>query len=270
MNKLSVGLSLMSGLTITGWSGFNVDRVYAQAMSITVSPMATIAQTKGAQARASFSVTNNGEAAIRTRIFTQDFDYDPDKGYVKIKDHPHSAIPYLQFSPQELVIPPGVTREVRLNITIPPSKPDGEYRVAVFTEDLTEREIIDPKTKYIMILKPRIGSIFFISKGKNTSELSAVSANWNVESGKPHLVLKNQGKASAYSNIDWKLKQGNVDIASHQVHGLVLQAGRERGTDLAIPLTTKIAPGNYTLVGDIDNNDGKIVPFSLNVNVPVK
>jgi hypothetical protein len=260
----------LAGLTITGVSTFLSAPVFAQAVSITVSPMVTITKLKGAQARGSFSITNKSQIPIRTRIYAQDFDYDKDKGYTKTANHANSASPYLQFSPKELVIPPGVTRDVRLNITIPPSKPDGEYRVAVFTEDLTERKITDPKQKYITIVRPVIGSVFFVSKGSVTPQLSAVSVGWNAETNKPRLVLKNQGQASAYPDIDWKLKQGNKEIASHIIQGIVLQSGRERAIDLKIPPETKLAPGNYELVGEIDNNDGKKIPFSLNLSVPGK
>lgn len=270
MSKTSTVFSIFSGIAITGLTTILAPQANAQTVSITVSPMVTIAPIKGAQSRSSFSVTNNGQTPIRTRIYAQDFDYDTQKGYTKIGTHANSANPYLQFSPKELVIAPGVTREVRLNVTIPPSKPDGEYRVAVFTEDLTERKITESKNKYVTIIRPQIGSIFFVSKGNISSQLSAISVGWNPETSKPRLVLKNQGQKSAYSEVNWKLKQGNTEVASHSIQGIVLQAGRDRAIDLKIPTETKLAPGAYTLTGDIDNKDGKTVPFSLNVNIPAK
>lgn len=270
MNKLSSVVGIFGGLAIASISTISSTPVRAQSISIGVSPMVTISKTKGAQARASFSIINNGQVPIRTRIYAQDFDYDPEKGYVKTASHPNSANPYLQFSPKELVVPPGVTREVRLNVTIPPSKPDGEYRIAVFTEDLTERKIADSKNKYVTIVRPQIGSIFFISKGTVTPQLSAVSVGWNPETNKPRLLLKNQGQGSAYANVNWKLKQGDTEITSRLMEGIVLQAGRDRATDLNIAPGTKLTPGKYTLVGKIDNRDGKNIPFSLNVTVPAK
>jgi hypothetical protein len=267
MSKLSNAVAVISGLTIAGLSAVSTP-VFAQSVSIGVSPMVTITQLKGAQARASFAVTNASNIPIRTRIYAQDFNYDSEKGYVKIDSHANSASPYLQFSPKELIIPPGVTREVRINITIPPSKPDGEYRVAVFTEDLTERKIVDSK-KNITVIRPQIGSIFFISKGSISPQLSAVSVGWNAETKRPRLLLKNQGQVSAYPNVDWKLKQGNTEITNHLVQGVVLQAGRERAIDLYIDPKNKLTPGNYILVGEIDNKKGKNVQFSLGVTVPV-
>lgn len=268
MNKLLTIATIFGELTLPLL--LSLAPAQSQTVSITVSPMVTITQLKSAQARASFSVTNNSQISIRTRIYAQDFDYDKEKGYIKIANHPNSANPYLQFSPRELVIAPGVTREVRVNITIPPSKPDGEYRVAVFTEDLTERKIADPSNKYITIVRPQIGSVFFISKGIISPQLSAVSTGWNPTTNKPQLVLKNQGQASAYPEINWQLKQGNTEIIRHSIYGVVLQSGRERTVDLKIAPETKLAPGNYTLIGEIDNKDGKNVPFSLSVIIPSK
>jgi hypothetical protein len=268
MSKLSNIATVISGLALPIL--LNLAPVCAQTISIGVSPMVTIKQLKNAQARGNFSVTNYSQVPIRTRIYAQDFDYDKEKGYVKIDSHPYSANPYLQFSPRELVIAPGTTREVRINITIPPSKPDGEYRVAVFTEDLTERKIVDPNTKYITIVRPQIGSVFFVTKGSIIPQLSAVNALWNPTTNKPQLLLKNQGQASAYPEVNWQLKQGNTEIARHSIYGIILQAGRERAIDLQITPGTKLAPGNYTLMGEIDNKDGKTVPFSLSVKIPGK
>jgi hypothetical protein len=257
MNHSSNKLAIISGLAIASANTISIP-ASAQSVSMTVSPMVTIGQLKGAQSRSSFSVSNKSKVPIRTRIYAQDFDYDKDKGYVKTSDTKNSANPYLQFSPKELIIPPGGTREVRLNITIPPSKPDGEYRVAVFTEDLTERKIDDLNSSYTTVIRPQIASVFFVTKGAITSEISAMSVGWNRETEKPRLLLKNQGQASAYPEINWQLKQGNTEIAKYSIQGIVL------------PGDKKIMPGSYILTGEIDNKDGKLIPFYLNVNVPSK
>jgi hypothetical protein len=270
MISLSKAVAIVGGLAIMRSTVCLSTPVNAQAVSITVSPMVTIGQLKGAQSRSSFSVSNKSQIPIRTRIYAQDFDYDTDKGYIKAENHIHSANPYLQFSPKELIIPPGGTREVRLNITIPPSKPDGEYRVAVFTEDLSERKIADANTPYITIIRPQIASVFFVTKGAVVPEISAVSVGWNSESNKPRLLLKNRGQASAYPEINWRLKQGETEIAKYTIQGIVLLAGRERAIDLKVPTDRKIIAGKYQLVGEIDNKDGKLIPFSLDVNVPAK
>ncbi|PSB56918.1 hypothetical protein [Chamaesiphon polymorphus] len=269
-NKITNLLTTLVGMGIVGTSLVAlVSTVRAQEISITVSPVVTLSQLQGSQSRSTFSVTNRGTIPIRTRIYAQDFDYDKDKGYVKIANHPNSASPFLQFSPKELTIAPGVTRDVRLNITIPPSQPDGEYRVAIFTEDLTERKITDPNQKFVTIIRPQIASLFFVTKGNVTPQLSAVSVGWNNQNKSPRLVLKNQGQASAYPTINWQIEQGGKSIVNSEVRGVIVQTGKERAIDLKLDEKTKLAPGQYKLVGKI-NGGGKEVPFALDLNIPAK
>ncbi len=267
MNKIYSIAGIVGALTV-GVNAILSSPALAQTISISVSPMVTIQPIKGAQSRSSFSVTNSSSIPIRTRIYAQDFDYDRSEGYTKTDTHPNSASPYLQFSPKELVIAPGVTRDVRVSITIPPSQPDKEYRVAVFTEDLTERAITPGKTQVVTIIRPQIASIFYISKGTLTPELSAIGAIWDPKTKKPRLLLKNKGQASAYPDVDWKLSQGSKEIAGSKIFGVVLQAERERLSDINTFSETPLKPGQYTLAGEVDNKDGKKIPFSFELTVP--
>jgi hypothetical protein len=262
-------LSAIGSVAVINYIGLNSSMARAQEVAINVSPMVTMSQLKGSQSRATFSVTNKGTTPIRTRIFSQDFEYDKEKGYVKIANHPNSASPYLQFSPKELVIAPGVTRDVRVNITIPPSQPDGEYRVAVFTQDLTERKITDPNQKFVTVIRPQIASVFFVAKGNVSPQLSATSVGWNKETKFPRIVLKNQGQASGYPTVIWKLEQGGKAVANSELQGVIVQAGKERAIDLRLDEKTQLAAGQYKLVGKI-NGGGKEVPFTLDLSVPAK
>ena len=268
-DKFANLVSAFGCMAVLGSAAINSLVVRAQEISLGVSPLVTITQLKGSQARASISVINKGQIPIRTRIYAEDFDYDKEKGYVKIDSHPNSAKPYLQFSPKELVVAPGVTREVRVNIIIPADKPDGEYRVAIFTQDLTERKITDPNQKYITIIRPQIASVFFVTKGNLQPQLSAVSAGWNSATKHPRLVLKNQAQASAYPNISWKIEQGGKAVVNSELQGVIVQAGKERAIDLKFDDKTKLAAGQYKLVGKI-NGGGQEVPFALDLNVPAK
>jgi P pilus assembly chaperone PapD len=270
MQKIYQHLNPILGSMVTASIVTLAIPIQAQTFSMSLSPMVTIQKLNNAQSKATLSIVNGGSTPIRIRIYTQDFEYDKEQGYKKISDHPNSASPYAIFSPKELVIAPGVTRNVRVSVTIPPSKMDGEYRVAIFAQDLTERQGINPENKYKAKIRPQIASIFFISKGNISPELSAVNIGWNRETSMPRLVIKNQGQASAYPEVKWQLKQGKTAIAEDKILGVVLQAGKERAFDLGLPKGLKLTGGNYTFSGEIDNKDGKIVPFSLNLIVPGK
>lgn len=270
-------------VAILGWGSFSTITTFVtvpvraaqiaqtvQGSVMTVSPMVTISPIRGSQARASFSVSNPGTTTFRARIYAEDFDYNRNTGFEKIATHSNSARPYLQFSPTEIVVAPGVSRDVRLNIVIPPSKPDGEYRVAIFTEDLTERRIANPNNRLLTIIRPQIGAIFFIIKGEAKPKLSAIATEWNTQTSKPRLVFKNQGTGSAYPLVTWQLKRGDTQVAANAIQGVVLQAQRERAIDIKMPEGTQLSPGEYNLTGEIDNKDGKLVPFSLKLTVPAR
>jgi P pilus assembly chaperone PapD len=270
MHKIYPHLNPILGSIVTAAIVTLSAPIQAQTSSMSLSPMVTIQKLNNARSRATFSIVNGGSEPIRIRVYTQDFEYDKEQGYMKIADHPDSASPYVIFSPKELVIAPGVTRDVRVSVAIPPSKKDGEYRVAIFAQDLTERKVINPDQKYVTVVRPQIASIFFISKGNISPELRAVSVGWNRGTSMPRLVIKNQGQASAYPEVRWQLKKGNTEIAKDKISGVVLQSSRERAFDLNLSKELKLTGGNYTLTGEIDTKDGKIVPFSLNVTVPAK
>lgn len=258
---LLIGLSSLFGSPL---------RAQTPSIGIGVSPLVTITALKGSQSRASFSVTNTGSIPIRARIYAEDFEYDRELGFRRVPSHSNSAAPYLQFSPKEVVVAPGVVRDIRLNIIIPPSKPDGEYRVAVFTQDLTERKITNPSTTQITVIRPQIASLFFVSKGTAQADLSIISVAWNPQTNRPRVTFKNQGNQSAYPNVVWRLSQGGKAIKNSLVQGVVLQAQRERSIDLKFPEGPPLSPGEYNLTGEIDNKDGKLVPFSLKLTVPAR
>jgi P pilus assembly chaperone PapD len=242
----------------------------AVAGYFSVSPMVTISDTKGSQAKGAINVTNNGTEPVRMRIYAEDFTYERTKGYVTTSKHERSAIPYIQFSPRELTVPPGVTRNVRVGITLPPSAPDGEYRAAIFVDQLSEQEVkTDAPKKNQVVMLARVASVFFIAKGGVKANLQVNSAIWNNQQKNLNIVLTNQGKKSAYPNVFWKISQNGKEINDGSILGVVLQSD----TDREVTLRTKdknlsLPSGNYQLSGEIVNNGQKPVPFSIGVSIP--
>jgi P pilus assembly chaperone PapD len=242
----------------------------AIAGSFNISPMLTILNTKGSQSKGVINVSNSGKEPLRLRVYAEDFTYDRIKGYVPITKHDRTAISYLQFSPQELTVPPGVTRNVRVGIALPPSAPDGEYRAAIFVEELREEEVkSDAPKKNQVVMLSRVASVFFIAKGSVKANLQANSAVWNDRQKKLNIVLTNQGKKSAYPNVIWKISQNGKEVSNGSLLGVVLQADtdrestlRDKDKDLSLP------PGSYQLSGEIFNEGQKPVPFSIGVSIP--
>jgi hypothetical protein len=248
--------------------GLPVDEAIAQSVSI--SPLVTIQQLQGSQNKTTVTVSNSSNKPLRARIVTTDFTYDRDRGFTAIPTHANSAIPYLQFSPREFVVPPGVSRTVRVGFTIPPSLPDGEYSVALYIEGLQEQQLsqtVGGQTS-IAILKPRIASIFFINKGAGKPQLSVASVQWNNQSQQPVVILNNQGTTSAYPDLSWQILKGGSSVASGKLEGIVLVAGKERSMPIK-PTGTKLAPGSYLLSGEIiSRSGGTPVKFETQLIIP--
>ncbi len=248
--------------------GIGLPYYSAIAQSVSISPLVTIEQLQGSQNKTTVTVSNSSDKPLRARIVTTDFTYDRENGFTAIPTHAKSAIPYLQFSPREFVVPPGVSRTVRVGFTIPPSLPDGEYSVALYIEGLQEQQIsqtIDGQ-KSTTILKPRIASIFFINKGASNSKLSVASAQWNSKSKEPVVILNNQGTTSAYPNLNWKILKSGSSVAEGKLEGIVLVAGKER----SMPLKTSVlTSGSYSLSGEIvSRSGGSPIKFETQLVIP--
>ncbi|WP_144051059.1 P pilus assembly protein, chaperone PapD [Calothrix sp. PCC 6303] len=241
---------------------------------VKLSPLRVEIQSVRGQAKGVINITNTSDETFRARVYAESFTYDKEKGFQTIPSNPNDLRPYLQFSPREMVVPPGTTRKVRMNAVLAPNLPDGEYRAMIFTEPLKQTTVTDGKGITTKIIT-RVGSAFFVKKGDVRPSLAAQSASWNTTTKQLKLLVRNSGKASTYPSIKWRLKQG----------GTVIKAGESASTgillesDRNITLNTSrqdkdalaLSPGIYELSGEmIWGEDKKKQPFKLNLTVPPK
>jgi hypothetical protein len=240
------------------------------AQQFTVSPLVTIVDAKNGQARGLISVLNKAKDPLRMRIYAESFTYDQKKGFVFIPKDERSAISYLQFSPREIEIPPGVTRNIRVGVSLPPSLPDQEYRVAVFVEDLKERAVKPAGVNNnVLLIKARVASIFFFGKGNGVASVQAKAISWDVASKKASILLENQGARSAYPDVDWRITRNGQEIAQNSIRGVVVQSQNSREVEVNLgDKLTDLAQGEYNMSGTIRVRDQKLVPFDLKFVVP--
>lgn len=261
-SKIKKFCSILGLLTISSL----VSAAPSLAQKFTVSPMVTINQVRGGQSKGSISITNDGTEPLRVRAYAEDFVYDRSRGFTIIKAHDRSIIPYLQFSPRELVIPPGVTRSVRVMTTLPSNLADGEYRGVVFVEDLKEKPVTTTNGNQ-MSISARIASVFFISKGNTGTELQVNGAVWDNSNKKLKILIANKGSRSATSNTEWRITKDGQEVAKYkQPLAALVQAGGER--EMLLP-NVSLSSGKYNLSGNISNpSDKKVTPFNLEIVVP--
>jgi hypothetical protein len=250
-----------------------LDKLPAAAQNFTLSPLVTISTAKGGQSRGSLNVTNNAQEPVRMRVYAESFTYDRTKGFVFTPKDDRSALPYLNFSPRELVIPPGVTRNIRVAVTLPPSLPNQEYRAAVFVEELKAKDIQtinSPTPTQKLSISLRVGAVFFFSKGSNSiANIQARTIIWNPTDKKVAVLLENTGKQTARPEVSWRIEKNGHAVAKDVISGVIIQADNSREVVLqANGKSPDLDRGEYRIIGDIVNGGQKPITFNLPLIVP--
>jgi hypothetical protein len=245
----------------------------AAAQNFTLSPLVTISTARSGQSKGSLNVTNNAQEPVRMRVYAESFAYDRKQGFISTPKDDRSAVPYLNFSPRELVIPPGVTRNVRVAVTLPASLPNQEYRAAVFVEELKSQDIQavnSPANSQKVSVRLRIGAVFFFSKGSNNiANIQARIADWNSTDKKVTLLIENTGKQTTRPAVSWQIEKNGQAIAKDKIDGIIIQA--ENSREIILQTNGKspdLTRGEYKIVGDIVNSGQKPIAFSLPLIVP--
>jgi hypothetical protein len=236
-----------------------------QAGGYSVGPLVNIVSLDRSQARATINVTNTGNEPVRVRIYVEDFTYERNAGFTTVPNHPYSATQYLQFSPREIVVPPKVTRNVRVNVLIPSSAPDGEYRAVVFAEELIDNSA--PQSGSTLPVKFRIGSVFFVQKGSGNNQLSVSGVEWDQQERHPRLLLVNKGTITNNPSIQWKIDRNGKEVDTGSVLSVIVQNNSERAVELKT-MNGKLPPGEYTVSGQVQRSKTPPIPFSFKFKVP--
>lgn len=241
----------------------------AQAQ-IGISPLVIEAQASGGQSQATINVINNTNAPFRARVYAESFTYDKEKGFSTIPQNTESLVPYLKFSPRELNVPAGVTRRVRLNVELPANLPAGEYRSAIFTENLEQQKQTDKKGA-VATITTRIGVTMFVRKGEGAPKLTITTAKWNPVTSQVSVMMNNAGKSSAYADVNWKIAQAGTTIKTGKASTIGIVPNSDRDVKINIPATElKLKPGTYQLSGDLNWSEQETkttVPFAVEVTI---
>lgn len=248
-----------------------------------LSPLVLALKADRGQALGSISVNNNTDTAFRARVYTAPFTYDRDKGFQPLDKIPNDLAPYLQFSPRELVVPATTNRRIRIIVRFPPSLPDGEYRTALFTENL-EKVTSTNNNGFTIGVSTRVATTLYVRKGNVTPVLSVVQAKVDSQTNQIFLLLRNTGLATGHPSVTWSLKQENTTIQSGELGAATLLASSERNLALTKPLSeknssvskndlptvAKLAPGKYQLIGSLNwelDESKQTTPFSVDLTV---
>lgn len=246
----------------------------ASLAQVNLSPLKIEVKTNRGQAQGVINITNTSNETFRARVYAESFTYHRDKGFENLPSSPTDLRPYLQFSPRELVVPPGTTRRVRLNARLAPNLPSGEYRAMIFTEPLKQNVTTDRNGNTTKIIT-RVGSAFFVRKGDVRPNLAVDSVIWNSEAKKMQLFVRNTGKASAYASVKWTLNQGGTVVKTGETPdtGIVPDGDRNIILNPSKKDELALSPGTYQLSGELiwgEDKDKKNQRFNVNLIVPAQ
>jgi P pilus assembly chaperone PapD len=238
---------------------------------VSISPLVIEVEAKRGQAQGVINVGNSTNEPFRARVYAEPFTYSRDAGFQTLKKGEQADLtPYLQFSPTELNVQPGVERRIRYIVRLPPSMQEGEYRAVVFTENLKESINENGNT---VGLATRIGVTIYVRQGNLSPTLAVKNTSWNSEQRQIQMLVTNTGGASARPTVKWTLKRGETVVKTGNLNPTGIVAKSERNFLLGYPAQDKsgITPGEYQLSGELvwsegDNQRTKI--FSLNLTIP--
>lgn len=228
------------------------------------------AEAKRGQAKGTINITNVSNETFRARVYSLPFTYKKE-GFSVLESSPEDLSPYLVFSPRELVVEPGQTRQIRIVSRLLPSMTNREYRAVIFTESLQANETDKGSATAIV---PRLGVTVFVRHGDASPNLKVESASYNPKTKKITLQVKNSGNATARPKINWNLQTSAGKVTDGKIDAYTVIAEGERNIQIDLSAKEKeIAAGNYKLAGELTWREGdkdKNLPFNVDVNISDK
>lgn len=261
-------LGLVMGSSLLALS-YPLGQLAVQAQ-VGLSPLVIHTELEQGQAQGVISVRNASDQPFRARVYAEAFTYERETGFQTLpEDSLGNLVPYLQFSPHELVVPPSTERRIRFVAHLPPSMEDREYRAVIFTERLEEVEVLDNNSQQAIGVVARVGTTVYTRKGDLVPPaFQAHEVLWNDQNNQIQLLVENQGEISARPRANWRLRQEGVELAQGNVPPWGIIAGRERYMPLELPSSLVLAPGEYQVSGDFVLEEGIVDSFTLEFTIP--
>ncbi|MEA5617298.1 P pilus assembly protein, chaperone PapD [Cronbergia sp. UHCC 0137] len=258
----------------------------AQAQSLNLIPSIVELDTERGQAEGVFTVRNiSTTSPVRARLYAEPFSYTD----IGLQPEPKSTAdltPYLVFSPREITVGPGQTRQVRLVTRIPRDVTDKEYRAVVYVQSLTESPTNPnlPKNAVIsqMGIVTRIGATVYARQGKVAPNLKVTGVSYDPKQRQILLGVQNTGNASTRPHIEWTLTQGGKEIIN-TVQGpasIVSNSSRKFPINYPAKKEKPLPPGTYNFSGKVvwvnkgwalnSKVNQNVAPFNFSFTIPAK
>lgn len=236
---------------------------------VAVTPLIVESVAQRGQAKGVITLSNPSDKVYRGRIYTKPFTYTRE-GFSPVESSPSDLTPYLTFSPKEVVLQPGQSRQIRFVSRMLPSTPTGEYRAVVFVEEL--KPSVTTETFSVNL---RFGVTVYVRQGETAPKLAVQTASYDSQRQQIALLVGNSGNASARPKAEWRLQQNGKVIAQGISEEYTVIANGDRDVKISPQGDQPLSPGNYQLTGNLvwdvnlPNIQPKSQPFNINLTVPV-
>ena len=258
----------------------------AQGQSLNLIPGIVELDTQSGQAEGTFTVRNMSDAnPVRARLYAEPFSYT-DLGLRPEPDSKADLTPYLVFSPRELTVGPGQSRQVRLVTRIPSNIGNKEYRAVVYLQSLTESpsnpNVPQNVTASQVALVTRIGATVYARQGQVAPNIQVTGVSYDPKQRQILVSVQNTGTGSTRASLEWTLKQGNQEIVSkvNDPNSIVAESSRKFPINYPAQKDKPLAPGTYNFSGKIlwtnkgwalnSQNKQNVLPFNFSLTIPDK
>jgi len=258
----------------------------AQAQSLNLIPSIVELNSEGGQSEGVFNIVNvSTTAPVRARLYAEPFSYT-DGGFRPEPNSKADLTPYLVFSPRELTVGPGQSRQVRLVTRIPRNMTNKEYRAVVYVQSLTEspdnpnapKDVVTATMGFIT----RIGATVYARQGNTAANLNITGVYYNPKERKILLGVQNTGNGSTRPYIEWTLKQGEKEIVSRVNQPISIVAESSRKFPISYPAKDEqpLPAGTYNFSGKLvwvnkgwalnSKTNQNVLPFNFPLTIPSK
>jgi len=258
----------------------------AQAQSLNLIPSIVELNSEGGQSEGVFNIVNvSTTAPVRARLYAEPFSYT-DGGFRPEPNSKADLTPYLVFSPRELTVGPGQSRQVRLVTRIPRNMTNKEYRAVVYVQSLTEspdnpnapKDVVTATMGFIT----RIGATVYARQGNTAANLNITGVDYNPKERKILLGVQNTGNGSTRPYIEWTLKQGEKEIVSRVNQPISIVAESSRKFPISYPAKDEqpLPAGTYNFSGKLvwvnkgwalnSKTNQNVLPFNFPLTIPSK
>jgi hypothetical protein len=227
----------------------------AQAQLFIEDGKVVLSVTEGERINKFITVANTSKEQVLVKIYLEDFQYQPPydgtKKFFPAGVGPASASKIINYSPQEISIPPFGKQKIDYTITVPDKFDKGLYGVLFFeqtgssTKNVTGIDIVT-----------RAGSLFFIEP-KNAirkAELDKVS----LQGGNIVGTFVNKSTITLIPRIVYYFMEDEGMVKERgELKNLYVPAGETASWELPVPVS--LNAGHYTLVINADLGEENVV-----------